>query len=168
MFLVLLKSFSFQTVSKAVTTSLVNYPYFSSTDQSASYTILPSSTDGIPPSPPTSQASPSCRPRPHGIPITGPPSRCGQRRCKWHIRGRRAGRIVQARRLLARNADQQRHHDNDRALIPLSGPGLAPGIGDSSLAQTQDRPGPAADRCRRGSGSDGGFRRVEGHLSTRP
>ena len=43
-----------------------------------------------------------------------------------HCRGRRAGRIVQARRQQARYAEQQRHEDYDRALIPLTNPTASP------------------------------------------
>ena len=112
-----------------------------------------------------------------GLPrVPGPmadksPARCpvapaGSGGVRRHYRGRRAGRVVQARRQRARNAEQ-RCHDYDRALIALSGPGLAPGMGEDPTAQTRDRPGPAADSCWRGSGS-GSSCRVESHLSRRP
>ena len=99
------------------------------------------------------------------------PARClvapaGSGGVRRHYRGRRAGRVVQARRQRARNAEQ-RCQDYDRALIPLSGPGLAPGMGEDPTAQTRDRPGPAADGCWRGSGSEGSCR-VDSHLSRRP
>ena len=86
---------------------------------------------------------------------------------KRFCRGRRAGRIVQARRKRARIADQQRRQNYDRALIPLLGTGFAPGTGDCPPAQTRDRPSPATDGCRKGSGSVHS-RRVEDHLSRRP
>lgn len=74
---------------------------------------------------------------------------------RWHYRGRRASRIVQTRRLRARNSDEQRRLDYDRALIPLPGPGLAPGTGVGPTAHTRGRPGPANGGCWRGSGSWG-------------
>ena len=83
-----------------------------------------------------------------------------------HYRGRRAGRIVQARRQRAINADRQRWPDSDRARISLSGPELAPGRGAGPVAQARDRPGPAVDGCRKGSGR-GDSRRVESHLPHR-
>ena len=73
-------------------------------------------------------------------------------------RGRRAGRIVQSRRLRAIH-----RQDYDRALIPLTDPGLAPGIEESPAVQTRGRPGLTADGCQEGSGSDS-FRRVESYL----
>ena len=78
-------------------------------------------------------------------------------------RGRRAGRIVQARRLRAIYDEHHHRQDYGRALIPLSDPGLAPGIEESPAVQTRGRPGLTADGCQEDSGSDS-FRRVEGHL----
>ena len=87
--------------------------------------------------------------------------------CRRHRRGRRAGRLVQARRRLAIDAEHQRGLDYDRALIPL-GPGLASGIEACSSAQTRaDRPGLTADSCQGDPGS-GSSLRVEGHPSRPP
>ena len=84
-----------------------------------------------------------------------------------HRRGRRAGRLVQARRRLAIDAEHQRCLDYNRALIPL-GPGLASGMEASPAAQTRaDRPGLTADSCQEDPGS-GSSRRVEGHPSRPP
>ena len=57
-------------------------------------------------------------------------------------RGRRAGRIVQARRLRAIH-----RQDYNRAIIPLTDPGLAPGIEESPAVQTRGRPGRVFAKC---------------------
>ena len=81
-----------------------------------------------------------------------------------HCRGKRAGRAVRERQHLARHSDHQHRPDYDRALIPLAGPGLAPGIGDSTAAQTRDRPGLTAGGRQEGSGSESS-RRIESFQS---
>ena len=82
---------------------------------------------------------------------------------KRHYRGRRAGRLVQARRLRAINNELQRRLDYDRAPLSLSGPGPASGTEARPPAQTRDRPGLTADGCQEGSGSVSS-RRVGSHL----
>ena len=57
-----------------------------------------------------------------------------------HRRGRRAGRLVQARRRLAIDAEHQRR----LALIPLSSPGPAPGTGDGAAAERSGNRQPTA------------------------
>ena len=112
--------------------------------QTSTGQTLPSSPTDRPDPTPTAHKSPARRP--------GPGAGSGSMRL--HYRGNRAGRVVQARRQRARNAEQQRRQDLDRTLIPLSGPGLAPGIGEGPTAQTRDRPGPAAGCYWRGSGGE--------------
>ena len=110
-------------------------------------------------------ADPDRRP-PHPAVGTKSPARRpteGSGGVRRHRRGVRAGWQVQARRLRAINYERQHRWDHDRAMIPLPGPGLAPGIGVSSPAQTRGRPGPTVGGCRKDPGSESS-RRVEGHL----
>lgn len=69
-----------------------------------------------------------------------------------HRRGRRAGRLVQARRRLAIEAENERRLDFGRAVIPLLGPELAPGGEGAEAKGSSDRqptaPGAWAMPCR--------------------
>ena len=91
----------------------------------------PIDADGRPSSRPLPSAGDKS---PAGLP------RAGSGGVSRHRRGRRAFRLVQARRRLAIDAEHQRR----LALIPLSGPGPAPGTGDGAAAERSGNRQPTA------------------------